>query len=440
MKEIASLNVQDVMDRQAFGPYHLRVAVLCAAAVLLDGFDAQMIGFVAPALAREWHIARAALSPILSSGLVGMFLGALVFGPLADRFGRKRVLVLCTLWFGVFSLATARADSVQSMVVLRLITGFGLGGTLPNAIALTAEYMPRRLRATGVMLMFSGVPIGAAAGGLAAASLISRFGWRSVFVLGGILPCATAALALGLPESIRFLVLKGGEQKRVAQLLQKIAPDVAVPAEITFTLSERRETGFLVNRLFTEGRARLTLLLWLIFFMSLLDLYFLNSWLPTLLHDAGLGLGPAIMITAMFQLGGAVGSVVLGRYIDRHASYRVLVWAYLAATACVFVIGMVSASVALETVAIVAAGFSVIGAQTGANSLAAESYPTGVRATGSGWALGIGRIGSIVGPVVGGMLLSSRLELRRVFWVAAVPPLIAALAALAIKLRVEEPL
>jgi AAHS family 4-hydroxybenzoate transporter-like MFS transporter len=190
-----------------------------------------------------------------------------------------------------------------------------------------------------------------------------------------------------------------------------------------------------VKQLFTEGRALMTLLLWVIFFMSLLDLYFLNSWLPTVIHDAGLPLEQAIVITAMFQVGGAAGAFVLGRFFDRGKSYRALAWAYLGASVTVFFIGMAGASVALQTLAVFLAGLCVIGAQTGVNSLAAESYPTRVRSTGVGWALGIGRIGSITGPVVGGILLSSQMEMKHVFWAAAVPPLVAAMAALVVNAR-----
>ncbi|HLI86518.1 MAG TPA: aromatic acid/H+ symport family MFS transporter [Bryobacteraceae bacterium] len=391
---------------RAPGVSPLRVGVLCALAVLMDGFDAQAMGFVAPALLQQWHISRVALSPILSSGLVGMLMGALAFGPLGDRVGRKRVLLLSTLWFGAGSLLTARAGSMEAMLWLRLLTGFGLGGAMPNATALTAEYMPPRFRATGVMLMFFGFSIGAAIGGFVAAGIIGRYGWPAVFVAGGLTPLAMAVVLLALPESARFL--------------------------------EERKRRFPVTQLFTQRRARTTLLLWVMFFMSLLDLYFLNSWLPTVIHDAGVPLSQAIAITAMFQVGGAAAAIVLGRVVDRRQSYGVLAAVYLGAAVCVFWIGLVSATVAVETAAVFAAGFCVIGGQTCSNSLAAESYPTAIRSTGVGWALGIGRIGSIVGPVVGGVLLSFQWGTREVFLAAAIPAVIAALAAMGLNPRRQQ--
>jgi AAHS family 4-hydroxybenzoate transporter-like MFS transporter len=430
-----TLDVQQIIDRQPFSRYHLRLAVLCALAVLMDGFDAQAMGFVAPALLQQWHITRVALSPILSSGLVGMLIGALLLGPVGDRIGRKRVLVLCTVWFGIGSVLTARVNSIESMLWLRLLTGFGLGGAMPNATALTAEYMPRRLRATGVMLMFFGFSMGAAIGGFVAAGIITRYGWQGVFLVGGILPCVTALLLLGLPESIRFLLLKGGEEERAAKLLRKVAPSVTIEPGTALMVSEEPKAGFPVRRLFSEGRARMTVLLWLVFFMSLLDLYFLNSWLPFVIHDAGVPLGQADAIVALFQVGGAAAAIVLGRVVDLQRSYRVLAAVYLGAAVCVFLIGLVSGTVAVETAAVFAAGFCVIGGQTCSNSLAADSYPTAMRSTGVGWALGIGRIGSIVGPVLGGLLLSFNWGMRRVFLAAAIPAVIAAVAAMSLNLR-----
>src|SRR5438128_5549523 len=209
---MATVNVQEVIDSRKLSGFQVKVVALCALIVLIDGFDTQAIGYVAPAIIRSWQVNRAALTPVFSAGLFGLMLGALAFGPVADRFGRKPVLIFCTLFFGVMSLLTATADSVQSLIVLRFITGLGLGGAMPNAIALTTEYAPKRIRATTIMIMFCGFSLGAALGGVAAASLISHFGWKSVFVLGGIVPClAFPFLAALLPESIRYWWCRASE-------------------------------------------------------------------------------------------------------------------------------------------------------------------------------------------------------------------------------------
>jgi AAHS family 4-hydroxybenzoate transporter-like MFS transporter len=412
-RAITGLHANEVWLDQSLGEQsmsraQLLVLLLCGSVLFIDGFDAQSMGFVAPALVQQLHLTRSALGPVFSSGLVGIMIGALVFGPLADRIGRKPVLVWCTLLFGVFSLLTATAGSLQGLLLYRLFTGFGLGGAMPNAVALTSEFMPERFRATAVTVMFVGFAIGAAAGGFVAAGLIPRFGWQSVFVTGGIAPCMIAVLLIVfLPESTRYL--QTGNAR-------------------TSLVTGRGSKRFIVGQLFDAGRTRMTLLIWVIFFMSLLDLYFLNAWMPTLVHDAGIEIGRAIVLTALFQLGGAVGSFVLGRVLDRFLSFRVLGYAYLAAGVFVFLIGTAGKSVVLLAWAIFAAGFAVIGGQGCANVLAAAFYPTPIRATGVGWALGIGRVGSIVGPLLGGVLLSLQQDTRRIFWAAAVPVLAASVA------------
>jgi AAHS family 4-hydroxybenzoate transporter-like MFS transporter len=282
--------------------------------------------------------------------------------------------------------------------------------------------------------MFVGFSIGAAVGGFVAAALIARFGWQSVFVTGGVIPCAIAILLiLLLPESIRFLLMKGGlmkggEDKRVAHSLARIAPGVSPDLARSLVIEERPAQEFVVKQLFATGRTPMTLLIWVIFFMSLLDLYFLNAWLPTVIHDAGIVIEKAIVLTALFQIGGALGSLIMGRLLDRFLSFRVLACAYLAAGVFVFFIGAAGKSVVLLALTIFAAGCGVIGGQSSANALTAEFYPTPMRSTGVGWALGIGRVGSIIGPLLGGLLLSLEHEPRRVFWAAAIPVLIASIA------------
>ncbi|HEY5130269.1 MAG TPA: MFS transporter [Bradyrhizobium sp.] len=430
--DVASASLVDVaefIDQQPVGGFQLRLLLTCAAVLFLDGFDTQAIGYVAPALAKEWGLTKSALGPVFSAGLFGLMIGALVFGPLADRVGRKRIIILSTLAFGIGALVTAFVQDVNTLLAIRFLTGLGLGGAMPNAVAMTSEFNPRRRRATMVMIMFCGFSVGAALGGLLAAALIPHFGWRSVFVVGGVAPLLLVPiLALRLPESVRFLALTGRANERVAQLLGFISPQAVFAPATRFVIHEPELTGIPVLHLFRDGRTVVTLLLWVVFFMSLLDLYFLSNWLPTVLNDLGASVSASAAIGSMLQVGGVVGTFALGSIIDRF-SFRALALVYFMAVFAVGAIGQVGHSVVFVTMAIFAAGFCIVGGQIAANALAATFYPTSVRATGVGWALGIGRIGSIVGPLVGGALLTMKWSAASVFMAAAGAAWCAALAA-----------
>ena len=434
--DVAGASLVDVagyIDQQPVGGFQIKLLLTCAAVLFLDGFDTQAIGYVAPALAKEWGLTKAALGPVFSAGLFGLMIGALVFGPLADRIGRKKIIIFSTLAFGIGTLATAFIADVNTLLAIRFLTGLGLGGAMPNAVAMTSEFSPHRRRATMVMIMFCGFSVGAALGGLLAAALIPQFGWRSVFVVGGVAPLVLVPiLALRLPESVRFLALTGRAPERVAELLGYINPKAAFAPATQFVVHEPRLTGMPVLHLFREGRTLPTLLLWVVFFMSLLDLYFLSNWLPTVLNDLGASVSAAAVIGSMLQVGGVVGTFALGSVIDRF-SFRALALVYFAAVFAVGAIGQLGHSVIFVTTAIFAAGFCIVGGQIAANALAATFYPTSVRATGVGWALGIGRVGSIVGPLVGGALLTAKWSTGSVFIAAAMAALCAALAAFSLE-------
>ncbi len=426
------IDVAGFIDEQPVGRFQIQLLLACAAVLFLDGFDTQAIGYVAPDLARDWGLARGALGPVFSAGLFGLMIGALIFGPVADRIGRKKIIVFSTAAFGIGTLATVFAEDISSLLVIRFLTGLGLGGALPNAVALTSEFSPHRRRATMVMAMFVGFSVGAALGGLIAAALIPAFGWRSIFLIGGIAPLILAPfLAFRLPESVRFLALTGRTDARVGELLMRIAPSAALPAGTRFGVHEAKLAGLPVAHLFTEGRAWATLVLWVVFFMSLLDLYLLSNWLPTVLNDLGASVSMAAAVGAMLQVGGIVGTFILGQFIDRF-SFRALSLTYLFAAFAVAAVGFSGQSIALAVLAIFCAGFCIVGGQIASNALAATYYPTTMRSSGVGWALGIGRIGSIVGPLIGGIMLARHVGAETLFLAAAVPALCASLAAFAL--------
>ncbi len=422
------VDVADFIDKQPVAGFQIRLLLLCAAVLFIDGFDTQAIGYVAPALARDWNLPRGALGPVFSAGLFGLMIGALIFGPVADRIGRKKIIVLSTVTFGIGTLATIFAQDVYWLIGLRFLTGLGLGGAMPNAVALTSEFSPHRRRATMVMAMFVGFSIGAALGGLLAAALIPAFGWRSIFLIGGVVPLLFAPVLLKLlPESIRFLALTGKDNARVAKLLGQISPSATFASGTRFGVHEPKLSGLPVLHLFAEKRALTTILFWIVFFMSLLDLYLLSNWLPTVLNDLGASVSTAAAVGAMLQVGGVVGTFILGKLIDRF-SFRALAITYFCASLAVAAIGLSGHSILLAALAIFCAGFCIVGGQIASNALTATYYPTAIRSTGVGWALGIGRIGSIIGPLIGGVVLSQQAGAEGLFTAAAVPALIACIA------------
>jgi AAHS family 4-hydroxybenzoate transporter-like MFS transporter len=434
-----TVNVTQVIDGGRFGGFQWAVASWCFVLVTLDGFDNGAVNFAAPVMVKEWGIQMPAFTSVFGAGLFGLMIGALCSGPLADRFGRKLVLLTSTLIFSVFALATALVHSVDQLWMLRFLTGIGVGGLMPNSIALTAEYAPKRIRATVVAIMFLGFPLGAGAPGWLGPALIPSYGWQSLFRLGGVLPLILLPIAIYvLPESIRYLVHLGNRPNTLAALLNRLTAQRQFDGTENFTMpTDPHLPGFAVKHLLTEGRAFNTTLLWITFFCNLLVIYYLASWLPLVLRDSGVPLDDALRLGSLTPWAGIVSTLVLGPLVDRIGATRVVTVLYVLAAGFVFAIGLSGSSIALLSVTIIGAGMCVIGGQSFINVLSASIYPTAVRSTGVGWALGIGRVGAIIGPVVGGMLLAAHIPPRTLFFMISLQALIAALSMFVLSRRLR---
>lgn len=430
MSALRNVDVAAVIDRERVSHLQLLVIALCMIVVILDGFDVQTIAFTGTAIAKEWGLAPARLGPLFAAGMVGMLFGALVIGPLGDRSGRKPALLASVGIFALFSLATAFARGYEQLLALRILTGFGLGGAVPNLTALVAEYAPSRWRSVMISVILLGVPLGGLLGGALTAKLLPLFGWRSIFVAGGLLPLAMMpALAVAVPESIRFLVGRGdGSEAQIGRILNRIHPAGTYTTEDRFIHTEPARKGFPVRHLFTEGRARDTLLIWAAFFINSVVVLNLMNWIPALAVGAGFTMDEGTFALLMLNLGGLAGPLALAYLVRKSGSRRIITMAFLAATAAVAVIGQGGTRLAFMVVITFVAGFFTYGNQIALYALAANLYPTEVRSTGVGWTLGIGRVGAIVGPLLGGVLLALHWEIPLYFLFFGTLLLIAAAA------------
>jgi len=423
------IDVQTFIDTHPLSRMQRRLLVLCFLVVAIDGFDTALIGFIAPVVRVEWDLAVSSLGPLFAAGLVGLMLGAFAVGPLADRHGRKTMLVTSMVVFGLASLAASLSVDLRTLTWLRFLTGLGLGGAMPTSITLASEYCPTPRRSSLVTLMFCGFTIGSALAGLIAAQVLEQHGWRPLLVGGGVAPLALApVLWWTLPESVRYLVMTGAKTPRITAVLQQIAPGENLDG--TTFAGARAPVISPVGQLFSGGLMGGTLLLWLAFFMSLLVVYLLSNWMPTLIQRTGASLSHAALITAMLQVGGTVGAIVVGRLMDVLDPHRVLGAVYAIGALFVVLISLSTATPWLMGVSVFGAGFCVSGGQVGANALSAAYYPTPYRATGVAWANGIGRSGSIAGSLLGGGMLALGWEVTTVYALVAIPAVVSGAALL----------
>jgi AAHS family 4-hydroxybenzoate transporter-like MFS transporter len=440
---ITAVRPADVINHRAIGGLQILVFALCACTVFVDGYDTQAVAYIAPVLSKAWALRPGALGPVFAAALLGSALGSLLLAPLSDLFGRKRLIVWSSAAIGVLTLACGSARSIGTLELLRFQAGLALGATLPNAIALIAEYAPERRRTALVTATFCGYAVGAAFGALAGTLLVPHFGWPSVFQVGGVVTLILCpVLQWLLPESLLFLALAAPRGRESGKTLGRLLRS-ADAASLELVPEAARDEKPPIAQLFRSGRATITLLFGALAFLTLLELYLLNNWLPTLIHGMGFSVSAASWATATFQLGGISGIVCLGLLVDRWGTLRVIPAAYLAAAVSIVCIAFAGLPV-LMNMATFSAGFMIVGCQGCNNAVLAGLYPTSARATGMGLNLAIGRVGSIIGPSLTGLFLSMNISPQSVLLGSALPTACAALvmfwAGLAVtKLKLRQP-
>lgn len=430
-----AFDVKQFIDERPLTAIQWLILGLCFLVLIADGFDTAAMAFVAPALTQKLSISKLALGPVLSAVLIGLAAGALIAGPIADKIGRKRVLIGSVILFSLASLAIAYSTTITGLGILRLLTGFGIGAAMPNCTTLVSEFVPSHRRSFLVNLMFYGYPLGASAGGFMAAWLIPNFGWRSVFLVGGTVPVLLALLLLLLPESITFMVVQHWPIEKIKAALTRISGgDSAAQSRIADSYSFKvqeiasRHEGSPVATLLSPQFRIPTLMLWTAYFMGLLLYYLLTSWMPTLLRDGGSSIANAAKVTALFPLGGGIGTLFCGWLMDRVNPTRVVAVAYGVTAIALVLLSRSTGAIGLLMIMTFLAGTAMNGAQTSMNSLSAATYPTRSRASGVSWMLGVGRCGGVTGALAGGVLLQAGYKMPAIVLGLAAVSVIAAVA------------
>ncbi|WKA59977.1 aromatic acid/H+ symport family MFS transporter [Planococcus shenhongbingii] len=420
-----SINISRIVEESKFNRFHALVVFWCAFIIVCDGFDLVIYGAVVSVLMEEWSMTAVEAGTIGSLALIGMMCGAFIFAPLADKIGRKNVIIFCVLLFTVFTGLIAFSKSPAEFGIYRFISGLGLGGVFPVTVALMTEFSPKSMKNRLVTLMLCGYGIGGILASALAIFLIPNFGWKSMFLVGAMPILALPLIYKYLPESLGFLLAKN-KKKEIGQLLSKIDPSFT-PQDDDYENVITSETGMPVKKLFKNGRTSSTLLFWANFFLCLLITYGLSTWLPKLMGQAGYTLGSSLIFLLLLNVGGILGALTGGWLADRWSTKKVLITFFVLNVVSLTLMGTLPNTFILY-ILVAIAGATTIGSQIVLYSYASQYYPIEIRSTGLGWASGIGRLGGILGPTLGGMILALNLPLNQNFMVLAIPAVIAAVA------------
>jgi AAHS family 4-hydroxybenzoate transporter-like MFS transporter len=424
------VNIQQAIDDSPFSRFHWVIIVLGFLVLAIDGFDTAAMGYIAPTLSADWGIQKQDLGPVLSAALLGLSFGALLAGPISDRMGRKRVLVFSCLFFGLASLGTAYAQTLNMLTFWRFLTGLGLGAAMPNAITLVSEFAPKRCRSMAINTMYCGFPLGAAGGGVISSWLIPNYGWHSVLLAGAIAPLTlTVLLVLFLPESVKYLVHRGKSVAQVKRIAQRFMSG-SLEQVTQFYLDEDKVTvkKGSVAQLFSMPWLPGTLMLWMTYFMGLVIYYVLLSWMPTLMLGMGYPLAESAWLTSLFTFGGTAGILLAGWLMDRWEAHKVVSLGFILTMLFALALGFEHNHIILFGTLIFLMGITMNGAQSGLQTLAATFYPTHCRATGIAWMQGVGRFGGVAGTMMSAQLLSLQWQADSILMFLSLPALLAAAA------------
>lgn len=416
-----------LIDHAKFGTFHWKILFWCLLVIIFDGYDLVIYGVALPLLMAEWGLTAVEAGMLASTALFGMMFGAMGLGTISDKIGRKKTIIICVVIFSGFTVLGGLVDNPTQFGITRFIAGLGIGGLMPNVVALMTEYAPKRIRSTLVAVMFSGYAIGGMSSALLGSWLVGDYGWRIMFYIAGAPLLLIPFLWKSLPESLVFLVKKS--QFTVVQTIaSRIKQQPIIIEKQDFTINEAtKEDVAPLKALFQQDRAFSTIMFWLAFFMCLLMVYALGSWLPKLMLQAGYSLGTSMMFLFALNIGGMVGAIGGGFLADHYHIKPVLTIMFLMGGIALVLLGFNSPTAVLYTL-IGIAGAATIGSQILLYTFVAQYYPAFVRSTGMGWASGIGRLGAIVGPVLTGGLLTLEFTHQMNFLMIAIPGLIAALA------------
>ncbi|AYF86551.1 MFS transporter [Pseudomonas sp. DY-1] len=423
-----TIDVSALLDGARFNAFHARVLFWCALIIIFDGYDLVIYGVVLPALMQTWNLTALQAGLLGSCALVGMMFGALFFGPLSDRIGRRKTIMTCVVLFSGFTVVNGFARTPEEFAICRFIAGLGIGGVMPNVVALMNEYAPKKIRSTLVAVMFSGYSVGGMLSAGLGMVLIPHWGWQAVFFVAVVPLLVLPLLVRQLPESINFLV-RQGKVGMASELLEKAAPEYRPGAGDQLALAKGQAGKAAIGQLFHDGRSLSTLMLWVAFFCCLLMVYALSSWLPKLMNAAGYGLNSSLAFLLVLNFGAIFGAIGGGWLGDRIGLGRVL-FAFFTLGALSLSLLALKSPLPVLYLLIGVAGACTIGTQILANACAVQFYPAHIRSTGLGWAMGIGRIGAIIGPLLGGALHAAQLPIQASFLAFALPGLIGAAAIL----------